>query len=193
MTDRVFDSEGVEVINTAKLVFPDAVVKSTRGKQKPKPCIIIDTREQAPLTPHFDGAVVDTEVVGLSEGDYSLRGATELLRIERKSLADLTNCCGNDRDRFMDQCARLALYQHKFIIIERPEAEIWAQAYRSRIKPQSVIATLDAVMVKHGIIVRFADGVKDAARKVQWWCTYVFERQQRGMYNVNDQSSATGT
>lgn len=193
MTDHVFDAEGVEVINTAQSVFPNAVVKSTRGKQKPKPCIIIDTREQAPLTPHFDGAVVDTEVVGLSEGDYSLRGATDLIRIERKSLADLTSCCGKDRERFMDQMGRLASYQHKFLIIERLEEEIWAQAYRSQIKPQSVIATLNAIMVKHGVCVVFANGVKDAARKVQWWCTYVFERQQRGMYNVDSQSSATGT
>lgn len=179
-----------EVISTAQAVFPNAVVKERRAKPKPLPCILVDTREQAELSPHFDGHVVSYEKATLPTGDYSLKGATHLLSIERKSLADLTQCCGKDRERFMDQMARLEAYRHKFLIIERLEEEIWAQAYRSQIKPQSVIATLNAIMVKHGVCVVFANGVKDAARKVQWWCTYVYERQQRGMYEDGSNSPA---
>lgn len=175
----VTEDDAVEVLG--------AKLKERRAK--PKPCIIVDTREQAPLTPHFDGHEVDVEVVGLGEGDYSLRGATELLRIERKSLADLTQCCGKDRERFMAQMERLSAYQHKFLVIERPESDIHAEAYRSRIKPQSVISTLMAIQVKYGVQVMFCDGVKDCARKVQWLCWYVSERQRKGMYAVLDQTA----
>lgn len=151
---------------------------------KERPCILVDTREQAELSPHFDGAVVDYQKATLPTGDYSLKGSTDILSIERKSLSDLTQCCGKDRERFMEQMERLSAYRHKFLIIERLEEEIWAEAYRSRIKPQSVIATLNAIMVKYGVCVVFANGVKDAARKVQWWCEYVFERKRRGMYDA---------
>ncbi len=129
--------------------------KLKERRAKPKFCILVDTREQAELSPHFDGAECTYEKATLPTGDYSLKGATHLISIERKSLADLTQCCGKDRERFMEQMARLAAYPHKFLVIERPEAEIHAQAYRSQIKPQSVISTLMAIQDKYGVCVVF--------------------------------------
>ena len=180
---EVVDTTGETIIADAEEVLG---AKLRERRAKPKFCILVDTREQAELSPHFDGAECTYEKATLPTGDYSLKGATHLLSIERKSLSDLTQCCGKDRERFLDQMARLAAYPHKFLVIERPEAEIHAQAYRSQIKPQSVIATLMAIQVKYGVCVVFCDGVKDCARKVQWLCWYVSERQRKGMYEQQE-------
>ncbi len=144
-------------------------------------CLIVDTREQSPW--HFSGDVT-TEVAGLDTGDYSLRGATELVRIERKSLPDLANCCGHDRDRFWEQMRRLSAFHHKLLVIEGHEDRIWAKAYMSEIRPQSVLATLRAVQCDFGVCVIHADDARDAAKRAEWILTRVAKRKEAGLYEA---------
>ena len=54
--------------------------------------IVIDTREQRPLK--FS---LPTITKTLCTGDYSIEQFEGIIRVERKSLADLAACCGKDR------------------------------------------------------------------------------------------------
>ena len=66
--------------------------------------ILVDTREQRPWQfPHC----FMTESATLATGDYSVKGLTDEVAIERKSLADLLACVGRERDRFEREVHRL--------------------------------------------------------------------------------------
>jgi ERCC4-type nuclease len=129
-----------------------------------RPVVLIDSREQAPL--RFSGAV-QTEVVTLPAGDYSLRGFTEHVAIERKSAADFVACCGPERERFLEQCQRLARYQVRALVIESTWEALGAGAYRSNMNPRSVTGTLLALMVDYGLPVLLATDSGGAAEAVE--------------------------
>jgi len=135
-----------------------------RAPAKERPCILVDSREQAPL--RFSDAV-STEVVTLPAGDYSLRGYTDRVAIERKSAADFVQCVGPERERFMEQCARLASYQVRALVIESTWDLFAAGAYRSNTSPRSVTGTALALIVDRGLPVIFAGDRGNAAEIVE--------------------------
>lgn len=104
-----------------------------------KPMILVDSREQAPL--RFSAAV-DVEVVTLPVGDYSIRGSTDTIAIERKRLDELATCCGADRERFIEQIERLRSYPIRALVIEADLDGLLSKSYRSEIHPLSVLGTL---------------------------------------------------
>lgn len=147
----------------------------------PRPCILIDTREQAPFS---FGADFDTERATLPTGDYSIREMTELVAIERKSAADLAHCCGHDHDRFMEQMARLESYRHRFLVLELTEAMIWGRCYgTSQIRPQSIMGSLLKVSTVHGTPVIFSANAREAASKVEWIVRRLWQRKLEGKYD----------
>ena len=129
-----------------------------------RPCILIDTREQTPLTFSDD---VDVEVCGLETGDYSLQGFTDSVRVERKSKADLVACVGPERERFLEQMTRLAGYPVRALVVEASWAELAAGAYRSAMNPRSVTGTLLALVVDRGIPVLLVGSAREAAEAVE--------------------------
>ncbi|MCC6668976.1 MAG: hypothetical protein IT375_34875 [Polyangiaceae bacterium] len=136
--------------------------------------ILIDTREQAPL--QF-GEAVRTERATLATGDYSAAGVTDLVALERKSLADLTTCCGRDRERFLAQIQRLRAFPVRGLVIEGDAPSIAAGAYRSQIRPASVIGTLVAICTDHAIPVWLATDAHHAAIIVERILRRVHDRQ----------------
>jgi len=104
-----------------------------------KPVILQDTREQAPL--RFSAAVA-VEIVTLPVGDYSLRGSTDRVAIERKRLGELATCCGTDRPRFVEQIERLRDYPVRALVVEGDLDAVLTKSYRSEIHPLSVVGTL---------------------------------------------------
>lgn len=168
-----------DVIDTAQAVFPEATVKSRRG---PLPVIIVDQQEKAPLTRGFDPKLVQVETAHLETGDYSLKGATHLLAIERKSLGDLLTCCTSDRERFMDQLRRLKNYPTRFLVVEATREEIEAEVYSRNVRAKSVINTLLGAAVRWNVCVQYCDGPSEAARMVQWICLKTAQLQKAGFY-----------
>lgn len=156
-----------------------AKVRSRRG---PLPTIIQDVQEKTPLARYFDATKVQVETTHLETGDYSLKGATELLAIERKALADLLSCCTEDRERFMDQCRRLKNYPSRFLIVEATREQIEAEVYSRNVRAASVINSLLGAAVRWNICVQYCDGPKEAARMVQWICLKVAQLQKEGFY-----------
>src|SRR5258708_40041853 len=100
-----------------------------------EPTIIIDTREQEPLP----FSRLKTVSGSLLTGDYSISGLESLFSVERKSIADLANCCtGEQRQRFERELHRLRGFRFKRLLIIGSELDIQKCRYHSSIKPQSV-------------------------------------------------------
>ena len=134
--------------------------------------IIIDTREQQPWTFAAEVARGEAEVSTkcLTVGDYSLAapGMTEMVAVERKSVADLWGCCGKDRRRFRAQLERMAALRWPLVVIEGTIAEIAAHpvrgGYRRRLTAASVIGTLTGWSCELRVPWVPAGGVRAAER-----------------------------
>ncbi|MGR3221209.1 MAG: ERCC4 domain-containing protein, partial [Candidatus Anammoxibacter sp.] len=111
--------------------------------------ILVDSREQMPL--EFKEA--KTEVVTLDTGDYSLLNFQDEICIERKSLDDLLNTLGKNRERFMREVQRMRGFEYAALVIESPLWEIVSGNWRSQISPVSVFGSLQSLSVSHGVHV----------------------------------------
>jgi len=138
----------------------------TSGKW-PLPCIVIDSREQQPLT----FTRLPSQRGTLQTGDYSFSGGEELFAIERKSIVDLVGCCtGESRERFGRELHRLRGFRFARLLVVGTPADIEAANYRSNIKPQSVLATLAAIEARYVPVVFAADPAAAASQVESWAC-----------------------
>jgi ERCC4-type nuclease len=89
--------------------------------------ICIDSREQAPFS--FCGiegegrdagrpVIVETKVVGLRTGDYSIEGFEDKVCCERKSISDYFGSIGSGRERFEREMDRMSRMEFAAVIIE---------------------------------------------------------------------------
>ena len=138
---------------------------------KPRPLpILIDTREQMPLafpaTLQASGRTwaITTRRATLSTGDYSIdgheggkTGQRSGICIERKQdLEELAGCFTAGRERFEREFARMELYRVRIITVVGSRADIMGHRYRSRMVPQSLLASLDGWCEWFGVHVHFA-------------------------------------
>jgi len=131
------------------------------------PTIIIDTREQRPL--EFRG--FQTSRRKLEAGDYSVRGMTHEVAVERKSRDDLfgTMAGSKNRERFEKELIRASdINMTLYIVVE---ASLWnilnITNKRTRINPRSMVDSLMTLSASWGVRVMFADDRDTAARLVQ--------------------------
>jgi ERCC4-type nuclease len=116
--------------------------------------VVIDTREQLPLT--FAGLtadakdgrrplVVQTQRGTLSQGDYSILGMERRVAVERKSAGDLFGTLGRHRRRFERELARLQALAFAAVVVEADWAEILTRPpERSRLPPKTVFRSVVA-------------------------------------------------
>lgn len=132
-----------------------------------KPVVIVDTREQTPL--EFNIGLVTTERGTLTVGDYALKGDEGGLVIERKSLPDLLNCLGNDRQRFMREMRELRRCDNPILLVESTWAEIKAGNYEySTIHKNSVMGSLYSLVRNYRISIWWSQNHADAGDDVEW-------------------------
>lgn len=130
---------------------------------KVAPTIIIDTREQTPLT--FPNT--PTTAGTLTTGDYSVLGLEHIIAVERKSLDDLLACCGRERNRFKRELQRLRAYRFRLLVIEADAATLESgvrdgSPWRSKLQPSHVVGSLAAWCAQFALPVWLA-GSHDAA------------------------------
>jgi DNA excision repair protein ERCC-4 len=149
-----------------------------------QPVIIIDTREQHPLTfPRLQCARGT-----LQSGDYSIAGAEQLFSVERKSISDLVACCiGENRQRFEKELHRLRGFRFKRLLVIGSELEIQNCQYVSNIKPRAVFGTLHAFEIRYDLPVVFRLTPELAARQIESWAFW-FAREM--VETVNDLARA---
>ena len=126
--------------------------------------MLIDQREREKL--RFSSAVT-TETVLLPVGDYSLRGGSSTVAIERKRGGELAQCCGIDRERFIAQIERLRDYPVRYVVVEATAAEMVSGIYRSNINPLSVVGTVIKICSDWQIPVLFCGDARDTALWVE--------------------------
>lgn len=99
---------------------------------------IIDTREQHPL----DLQPLQTMRGTLATGDYSLRGLTHCVAIERKSLPDLLGCVGRERERFEREIMRLQAYPVRALVVESTWQAIERGEWSSKVTAAAAMGSL---------------------------------------------------
>ena len=130
-----------------------------------EPLVILqDTREQCLW--RFSRAT-RVDVVTLTEGDYSLAGFSDRIRVERKSLADLVGSITTGRERFIDECRRLTSFEFRLLVVESSVETVPAHAYRSQTNPQSVLGSVIALHVDYGLPCIWAGDAGNAANIVE--------------------------
>ena len=123
--------------------------------------VAVDQREQLPYS--FEGLLADAsqshrplvvvcENHHLETGDYSIVGMSDLVAIERKSLADLYTTLGQGRDRFEAEHQRLAGMSFAAVVIEATlEDTIRRPPDRSKLNPKTVYRTALSWPVRYGV------------------------------------------
>lgn len=121
----------------------------------------IDTREQLPL----EDLDLKTVRATLPCGDYSVVGLEHVVAVERKSLQDLVQCVGRERDRFERMLRLMRGYECRVIVVEAPWAAVELKQYRGEVAPEAVIGSVYS-WIARGITVDFAGDRKRAAKAV---------------------------
>ena len=122
---------------------------------------VVDTREQLPL----DLAPLRMERGTLPTGDYSIRGLEHVVAVERKSLADLLGCVGQERERFDREVQRLLAYPCRALVVESTWQEIERGDWRSKITPTAALGSLLG-WIAAGLPVLMANDHERAGRYV---------------------------
>ncbi len=112
---------------------------------------LIDSREQRPYVLHPLQSVTAT----LQSGDYSIRGLERDLAVERKSVDDLVQCIGPERERFLRELERLQAYSHCCVVVEGDWQQLTEGQYRSRLNPKSAANSVTSWMSKYGVPFAF--------------------------------------
>lgn len=131
-----------------------------------QPIIIVDTREQKPLT--FSRQAVVARGTVPSGADYTVLGYETRIGIERKSIADLVGSLTAGHKRFMRSVDRLMLRRHRLLLVEGPRSHIEDGLYRSMAKPEDILHQVMLLEVR-GLPVRFEDDRRRAARTAEQW------------------------
>lgn len=123
--------------------------------------ILCDSREQKPFVfPKY----VRTERVGMTDGDYTVKGYEDYIRIERKSLDDLINCLGNSQlQRYCGQLKRLRKYRYRAVIIEGDMWHVLNGRYRSQLPPNVVIERFMDTCLRFKVLCFFSGNAKSSA------------------------------
>lgn len=130
--------------------------------------ILIDSREQCPFTfAEKRYAEVQIEVGTLQTGDYSLAGLTDRVAIERKSLSDLVQCLGRERERFERELVRAAGLDCFAVVIEAGLQELAQGQYRSKLNPHAACQSIAAFTARLKIPFLFA-GSRAGAEYMTW-------------------------
>ena len=129
------------------------------------PVVIIDSREQTPLS----FAHLQSRVGTLTSGDYSAAGLEHFAAIERKSVADLVASVTRERDRFERELHRLRGFSFARVIITASRESIERGEYRSAASPKAVLASCDTFEVRYGVPFVFAPDEASAAALVERW------------------------
>ena len=129
--------------------------------------VVIDTREQEPFTFRHERFAVTAEQGTLTVGDYSLVGLTDRVAVERKSLPDLVQCLGNERERFERELARGAALDAFAVVCEASWLELSRGQYRSRLNPHAACQSVLAFTGRYRVPFLFAGG-RGAAEYMTW-------------------------
>ena len=156
-----------------KLRGPQSLIMLSRqGQPKvPVPAIqmLVDSDEKEPYD--FRGLVriAGTLRQTLPAGDYAIAEAPGLFCVERKRVAELyasTSDSADNRPRFLRELERLLPFPNRFMVVEGPIEQAQGKGRLSEYLKNGVMDFLDAITLRYGIQVLFADTRIEAEERV---------------------------
>ena len=129
--------------------------------------ILVDAREQRPFNFEHERYDVQIQPWTLTVGDYSLRGLEDKVAVERKSLPDLVQCLGRERERFERELQRGAALDAFAVVVEGSWSDLANGNFRSQFNPHAACQSVLAFMSRYRLPVLFA-GSRPAAEYVTW-------------------------
>ncbi len=114
--------------------------------------LVVDTREQESLFTNRPpkGLVMVRDY--LEVGDYSARGFEKGgITIERKTVPDLLNCLGNDRERFKRELEKMRGYEWKAIVVESSENDLLQHHEISLMEPESIRQSIVSINIRYRV------------------------------------------
>jgi len=142
--------------------FPPLPVRKSSGDLMP--CIVVDSREQAPL----EFSRLPSRPGSLSTGDYSIAGLENDFAVERKSVADLIGSLTSGRERFSRELERMRSLNFCRLLIVGSEQDIAEGRYRSNASPTAIMHSLYAIESR-GVPIVFSPTPAEAAALVERW------------------------
>lgn len=116
--------------------------------------ILIDKREQLAYTFSYIKPFPKIEYATLSEADYSIKGYEDKVGVERKTLQDLYQSTGQNRERFEKEFERLAKFEYAALVIEAGLGDIFKNPpSHSKMNPKAVFHTLISWSVYYKVFV----------------------------------------
>jgi len=127
--------------------------------------VLIDSREKHPL--EFDSDyILNTKIIKLSTGDYTIENLEDILCIERKnSINEFYSSCSEAR--FERELERMKTYKYRFLVLECSLAEVFDVPYSlglrpkqtemCKLKPKYLLMRISEIQVNHGVHVVFAE------------------------------------
>jgi len=130
------------------------------------PQVIVDSNEALPQ--HRGYRFPGDRVLPLDCADYSAVEAIDVLRIERKSLADFLGCVGSRRAEFERNTMRpMTAYPYRYLLCEFSLPDLAAGAWtRPAIRPAAAIGSLFAWTVRYGVAPLFCSDAAHARSAV---------------------------
>ena len=113
--------------------------------------VLCDTREQCP-PPLPEGHAYERAT--LREGDYSTPALVNLVRIERKSAANLVGTLTAGRERFEREAERLRAFPFRCVVVEASAAAV---SKLGRIHPNALIGSLASFHARWGLPTIFLE------------------------------------
>lgn len=135
---------------------------------KPDLVLLRDSREQC--TPAWSTDVARCETVTLPFGDFSVRGASDVLALELKwSLDDYVTCCTFERERFETMLGGLSTYPVRAIIVAGSEQDVREHKYVSQTNPKSVLGSSLSWLADFHVATLWAGDRGGATRLIEWF------------------------
>ena len=113
--------------------------------------ILVDIREQRPFTFEHERYDVQIQPWTLTVGDYSLRGLEDKVAVERKSLPDLVQCLGRERERFERELQRGAALDAFAVVVEGSWSDLANGNFRSQLNPHAACQSTLAFMARYRV------------------------------------------
>ena len=141
-----------------------------------RPTILVDTREQCPLSFKHLASVRGT----LQTGDYSIVGLEEVFSVERKSVPDLVSSVIQGRDRFERELHRLRGYRFKRLLIVGSREDVERGLYESKANPRSILASLQAFEIRYDLPIVWQPDEAKAAILIETWAVFFAREVVKG-------------
>jgi len=131
--------------------------------------MLVDSNEHSPYEFRRLVRIAGTIRQELPAGDYAIAEAPGLFCVERKLVAELyasTSASSDNRARFLRELERLLPFPNRFLMIEGRIDQAQGKGRLSEYHKNGVMDFLDAITLKYGIQVLFADTREDAEERV---------------------------